>query len=448
MGRLFGTDGIRGVANQYPMTPETALRAGRAVSMVFGTKGRIVIGKDTRISGNMLEYALAAGICSSGGNAYLAGVLPTPGIAFLSQAEKADAGIVISASHNPFYDNGIKIFKGDGFKLPDEKEAEIEDLLLDEKLAEKCGNIRETGQVFPLENAGDRYAQFLKNTLPPGFSLKGIKIVLDCSNGATYQVAPKVFAELGADIQSLFVSPDGKNINAHCGSQHTESLKSHVLAWGADIGLAFDGDGDRLIAVDEKGNIITGDRILVICAKHMKKKGLLKNNLAVTTVMSNIGLHIALKKMEIDHRITDVGDRYVMQEMLNSGAVLGGEDSGHMIFLNHHSTGDGILSALRLIEAVRDAAQPLSELVEIMDVYPQLLVNVEVREKPDIETHPRISPVIRNAEKALGEKGRVLVRYSGTQPLCRIMIEASTQEETRQYCEEIAAVVKAEIGKK
>ncbi|MGE0086907.1 MAG: phosphoglucosamine mutase [Desulfococcaceae bacterium] len=447
MGRLFGTDGIRGVANQHPMTPETALRAGRAVSMVFGTKGRIVIGKDTRISGNMLEYALASGICSAGGNAYLAGVLPTPGIAFLSQAEKADAGIVISASHNPFYDNGIKIFKGDGFKLPDEKEAEIEELLLDEKLAEKCGHIRETGQVFQVENAGDRYAQFLKNTLPPGFSLKGMKIVLDCSNGATYQVAPKVFAELGADIQSLFVLPDGKNINAHCGSQHTESLKSQVHAWGADIGLAFDGDGDRLIAVDEKGNIITGDKILVICAKYMKKKGLLKNNLAVTTVMSNIGLHIALKKMEIDHRITDVGDRYVMQEMLASGAVLGGEDSGHMIFLNYHSTGDGILTALRLIEAMMDAARPLSELAKIMDVYPQLLVNVEVLEKPDIETHPRISAVIRNAEKALGEKGRVLVRYSGTQPLCRIMAEGPTEEEIRHYCEEIAAVVKAEIGK-
>ncbi len=447
MGRLFGTDGIRGVANQYPMTPETALRAGRAVSLVFGTKGRIVIGKDTRISGTMLEYALAAGICSAGGNAYLAGILPTPGIAFLSQAEGADAGIVISASHNPFYDNGIKVFKGDGFKLPDEKEAEIESLLLDEKLAEKCALIRETGQVFSLENAGNRYAEFLKNTLPPGFSLKGMKIALDCSNGATWQVGPKVFTDLEAEIQSLFVSPDGKNINENCGSQHTESLKSHVLGWKADIGLAFDGDGDRLIAVDEKGNTVTGDRILAICARHMKKKGILKNNLAVTTVMSNIGLHIALKKMGIGHRITDVGDRYVMQEMMNSGAVLGGEDSGHMIFLNHHSTGDGILTALRLIEATRDAAQPLSELGKIMEVYPQLLVNVEVREKPDLETHPRISAAIRNAENALGEKGRVLVRYSGTQPLCRIMIEASTERETRQYCEEIADVVKAEIGK-
>jgi len=274
-----------------------------------------------------------------------------------------------------------------------------------------------------------------------------MKIVLDCSNGATYQVAPKVFAELGAEIQCLFVSPDGKNINENCGSQHTQSLKSHVLAWGADIGLAFDGDGDRLIAVDEKGNNVTGDKILAICARHMKKKGGLKNNLAVTTVMSNIGLHIALKKMEIDHRITDVGDRYVMQEMLASGAVLGGEDSGHMIFLDHHSTGDGILTALRVIEAMTDAAQPLSELGKIMEVYPQLLVNVEVRGKPEIEKHPRISAVIRNVENALGEKGRVLVRYSGTQPLCRIMIEASTKEETRQYCEEIAEVVKAEIGK-
>lgn len=446
MGKLFGTDGIRGKVNQYPMTPEMALKTGRAVAMTFGGQGKIVIGKDTRVSGDMLEHALLAGICSAGGNALLTGILPTPGIAFLSKAEGADAGIVISASHNPYYDNGIKVFKGDGFKLPDEKEAEIESLLLDENPADQSASVQETGTVRTLEDAVGRYGDFLKNTLPPDFSLKGMKIVLDCANGATFAVAPKVFRELGADIQALAVSPDGKNINDNCGSQHTENLRTHVVSGGADMGLAFDGDGDRLIAVDEKGSTVSGDKILAICAKHMKKKGCLQNNTVVSTVMSNIGLRIALREMDIRHRITDVGDRYVMQEMRACGAVLGGEDSGHMIFLQHHSTGDGILSALQLIAALRSASRPLSELAEIMEVFPQLLMNVRVERKPEIENIPRVSEIIRNAEKSLGEKGRVLVRYSGTQPLCRVMVEGPGEEETRRYCEEIAEALREEIG--
>ncbi len=448
MGRLFGTDGIRGVANQYPMTAETALNTGRAVASLFvngGKRPRIIIGRDTRISGPMLEYALAAGICSMGGDVFLAGVLPTPGVACLTAAGDADAGIVISASHNPFYDNGIKIFRHDGFKLSDEKEAEIEALLLGDALPGLCAKVRDTGAIHEMADAGEKYIAFLKKAFAPDFSLGGIKLVLDCSNGATFAVAPKVFSDLGAEVETLFASPDGKNINEKCGSQHPETLAEKVRKTGAAVGLAFDGDGDRLIAVDEKGNSVTGDRLLAICARYMKKKGTLKNNLAVSTVMSNIGLRIAMKEQGIRHAMTDVGDRYVMQEMLASGAVIGGEDSGHMIFLDRHTTGDGILTALCLLEVLCAESKPLSELGKIMDVFPQMLLNVEVREKPDIETVPRLMAAIHEAETALGERGRVLVRYSGTQPLCRVMVEGPTAEETEGWCQKIVRVVQQEL---
>lgn len=449
MGKLFGTDGIRGAANSWPMTPEMAVNTGRAVTSLFMKKGRrIIIGKDTRISCSMLEHALAAGICSMGGEAVLAGVLPTPGIAWITTSEKAGAGIVISASHNPFYDNGIKIFRHDGYKLSDEEEAEIESLVLNsDKLISACQSLQNTGIVNKMSDAGNRYAEFLKKTMPDEFSLKGMKIILDCSNGATFQTAPELFNALGADTEALFINPDGKNINENCGSQHPESLIQKLRETGADIGFAFDGDGDRLIAVDEKGNVISGDQILAVCAKHMKNKGTLKNNTAVSTVMSNIGLRIALKELEIKHIMADVGDRYVMQEMRASGAVLGGEDSGHMIFLNHHTTGDGILTALRLIEAMNSASKPLSELAGIMDVFPQILINIEVSRKPEIETIPQIAEAIKTVEESLGEKGRVLVRYSGTQPMCRVMVEGPTPEDTRKYCTQIADVVHETIGK-
>lgn len=450
MGKLFGTDGIRGVANTYPMTSEMALNVGRAVTSLFMQPGRpskIIIGKDTRISGPMLEHAMVSGICSMGGEAFLTGVLPTPGIAFLASDAGANAGVVISASHNPFFDNGIKIFKGDGRKLSDEREGEIEDLILNDRLSEMCGAVQETGHVHDIENGQERYVRFLTQSLPRGFSLDGMKIVLDCSNGATYQVAPWVFSELGATVESLFISPDGININQDCGSQHPEELIRRVRATGANIGLAFDGDGDRLIAVDEKGGVVTGDQILAVCAKHMKEKGTLKNNLAVSTVMSNIGLGHALKDLGIRHRMADVGDRYVLQEMIASGAVLGGEDSGHMIFLNHHTTGDGILTALRLIESLRAAEKPLSELSGIMSVFPQILLNVEVAQKPDIFAIPAISEVIAAVEAQLGDKGRVLVRYSGTQPLCRVMVEGPTEAETQACCDQIVRVIQKEIGK-
>ncbi|QTA80418.1 Phosphoglucosamine mutase [Desulfonema limicola] len=452
MGKLFGTDGIRGPANIYPMIPEMAVNIGRAVAWLCiknGKPGKIIIGKDTRISCSMLEYALASGICSAGGEAHLAGVLPTPAIAFLTSSTNADAGIVISASHNPYYDNGIKIFRHDGFKLSDEKEAGIEALILDnENLLSMCRDIRDTGQVYHMENPADKYIEFLKTSLPEDFSLKGMKIIIDCSNGAASYTAPILFNQLGADIEALFVNPDGKNINDNCGSQHTEILVKRVRETGADIGLAFDGDSDRLIAADEKGRVITGDQILAICAKHMKEQGILKNNLAVSTVMSNLGLSAAFKKLGIKHLTADVGDRYVMQKMLESGAVIGGEDSGHMIFLDHHTTGDGIMTALQLLKAVKASSRPLSGLAEIMDVFPQVLLNIEVTDKPDIENVPEIADAIQKVEQELGEQGRVLVRYSGTQPMCRVMVEGPTAEITRQCCQDIADVVYALIGKK
>jgi len=450
MGKLFGTDGIRGRANVYPMTAEMALNVGRAVAHIFRKdegKPKIVIGKDTRISGSMIEHAMVSGICSMGGDASLAGVLPTPGVAFITASMGADAGIVISASHNPFYDNGIKIFKSDGYKLSDEKEAEIEQLILDDRMASICKSVQETGTVRTTEDAGRRYGDFLKRTLPETCRFDGMRIILDCSDGATYKVAPEIFADLGADIESLFISPDGKNINDNCGSQHTETLKEKVVETGADIGLAFDGDGDRLIAVDEKGNVITGDRILIICAKTMKQKGILKNNLVVSTVMSNIGFRLALRELDISNITADVGDRHVLREMIASGAVIGGEDSGHTIFLDHHTTGDGILTALKLVDAMKSESKPLSELRKIMAVFPQKLMNVEVKTKPDIETIPEIQDAIQLVEESLGEKGRVLVRYSGTQPLCRVMVEGPTPDETRGCCQQIVDVVQKVLGK-
>ncbi len=450
MGKLFGTDGIRGVANQYPMTPEIALAVGRAVTLFFKEEGKdlkIVIGKDTRISGDMIEHALVAGICSAGGDALLAGVVPTPAVACLAAFKDAAAGIVISASHNPFSDNGIKLFNGKGFKLADAREAAIEEMILDGKTAEMCRGVRETGRVVPLVDAEDLYISFLKSAIPGGLDLSNMKIVIDASNGATYRTAPRLFADLGADVEMIFAWPDGKNINHGCGSQHPETLMERVKETGADIGLAFDGDGDRLIAVDEAGNVVTGDQILAVCAKAMKEKGTLRNDTVVSTVMSNIGFRLALKEMGIRDIMADVGDRYVMEEMQKSGAVIGGEDSGHMIFLGHHTTGDGILTALKLIEAVQQyEVKPLSELTKIMRVYPQKLMNVEVKKKPDLDSIPEIRDRIASVEKALGEKGRVLIRYSGTQPLCRIMVEGPTVEETERYCRELTDLIREVIG--
>ena len=449
MGKLFGTDGIRGMANEYPMTAEMAVRVGRAVTTVFrdgSEKPKIIVGRDTRLSGQMLESAMVAGICSAGGDAYLTGVLPTPGVAFTATAAKADAGVVISASHNPFYDNGIKLFKGNGYKLSDKEEADVEKLILDEGLLDGSQTVRETGTVIMQDNASENYIAFLKSTLPANFSLNGLKIVLDCANGATFRTAPQLFSDLGAGVVALGVAPDGKNINHHCGSEHLDGLIQRVLETGAHIGLALDGDGDRLIAVDEKGQILSGDHILLICADLMKRQGRLKSQCAVSTVMSNVGLGVALKKMGIRHEKSKVGDRYVMEKMNACGAVIGGEDSGHMIFADHHTTGDGSLTGLKLVEAMQAENKPLSELSRMMTSYPQVLINVEVHSKPDIDSVAEIVNAIKSVESELGDQGRVLVRYSGTQPICRIMVEGPSQGKTQRYCKQLSDIITKSIG--
>jgi len=449
MGKLFGTDGVRGEANRYPMNAEIAFAIGQAIVYILKEthdRPRIVIGKDTRISGYMLEGALESGITSMGGNPYLLGVLPTPGIAFIAQSMRADAGIVISASHNPYQDNGIKIFSGNGFKLSDEQEEAIEDLMLSNTLHGLVPPVREMGQAFRLDDVHGRYIVFLKNTFPRDLSIEGMKIVLDVANGATYKVAQETFWELGADVEVIHNNPNGININDGCGSQHTRDLRERVIESGAAVGLAFDGDGDRLIAIDEKGREIAGDQILLICARMLKERGNLRNDLVVGTVMSNLGLRIACKKYGFTYHAAKVGDRYVLEDMMRLGGVIGGEESGHMIFLDHHTTGDGIITALQLVAAMVRTGKPLSELAAMMDIYPQKLINVDVRSKPDISTIPQVMEIIEQVEKELGDDGRVLVRYSGTQNMCRVMVEGPTDAVTAGHCAQIAGVIKSVLG--
>lgn len=449
MGKLFGTDGMRGTANEYPMTAEMVTQVGRAVAHIC-KKGdyrhRIVIGKDTRLSCYMLESALVAGICSMGVDVLLVGPMPTPGIAFITSNMAADAGVVISASHNPFQDNGIKIFSRDGYKLPDSVEAEIEDLIFSKKIDSMRPTAREIGKVHRIEDALGRYIVFLKNTFPRELSLNGMNMVVDCANGATYKIAPTIFSELGADVIPINVKPNGENINENSGALYPETLANEVKQNKADIGLAFDGDGDRLISVDEKGSIVTGDQMTALFARILKKENRLRNNLVVTTVMSNIGLGMALKELGINHITTEVGDRYVLEEMLKKDAVLGGEDSGHIIFREFHTTGDGIITALSLLSVMLKSNKPLSEMKKLMSVFPQYLINVTVKNKPALESQPDIMNVIKQAEKKLAGKGRVLVRYSGTQLMCRVMVEGPTIQETEQHAKCIADIVKKTLN--
>jgi phosphoglucosamine mutase len=451
MGRLFGTDGIRGIANEYPMIPEMALKIGKSVAYAFRNATSdplFIIGRDTRLSGNMIEYALSSGICSYNANVMLAGVLPTPGVAFLTRVMKANAGIVVSASHNPFYDNGIKLFDNNGYKLTDYAENEIEELIINNNMLTDNKGKNNIGTVSILNDSVKMYSDFLKSTLPKGLSLNGLKLVIDCSNGATYRIAPELFTDLGADVFIINNKPDGKNINENCGSEHTESLIDNILKSKADIGIAFDGDGDRLIAVDENGNLLSGDKILAISASIMKNNGLLKNNHVVSTVMSNMGLASLFKDKGIGHTMSQVGDRYVMQEMTKTGSILGGEDSGHIIFSDIQTTGDGMLTALKLIQFMKEESKPLSELSKIMTVFPQILINVNVSEKPELDNVPEIFEAIRYAENILKEKGRVLVRYSGTQSICRVMVEGPDKDETEILCGLIAGQIKDKIGKR
>ncbi len=445
---LFGTDGIRGVANTHPITPEMMIRIGRAVVRRLPSDtlpARIIIGKDSRLSGDMIECAVAAGISSANGRVFLAGVLPTPAVAYLTHAGGFDAGIMISASHNPFTDNGIKIFNQKGFKLSDSDEEAIEALIADEESL-PGPSAESIGTVSHMNSAAQQYLAFLKTAISPETSLKGSKIILDCSNGATSEIAPQVFSQLGAEMTAICHAPDGMNINRGCGSQHPEALVAEVIKNGADMGLAFDGDGDRLIAVDENGNIVTGDQILMICAMHLKRHGRLANNRVVTTVMSNVGLYQALDAAGIDHVTADVGDRYVLEKMIRHEAVLGGEDSGHMIFLDRHTSGDGIFTALRLIEAVKDSKKALSQLAGAMTVYPQILMNVTVKQKVPIDSVPEIAEAIRAVEEKLENRGRVLVRYSGTQLMCRVMVEGPDEQQTTKYCRELADLIKEKLG--
>jgi phosphoglucosamine mutase len=449
MGKLFGTDGIRGEANRYPMDAAMAFSVGQAITYMLKKENhrtRVVIGKDTRISGYMLESSLESGITSMGGNPYLVGVLTTPGIAFITQSMRADAGIVISASHNPYQDNGIKIFSGSGYKLSDEEEEVIEKLILGGKLPDMVPPPKEMGRAKRIEDVLGRYIVFLKNTFPRDLSMEGMKIVIDAANGAAYKVAPETLIELGADVEVIHNKPDGININENCGSQHTQDLRKRVVESGADIGLAFDGDADRLIAVDDKGHEVTGDQILIICANVLKNQGKLENDLVVSTVMSNLGLSIACKKYGLNQYASKVGDRYVLEDMRRLGAVIGGEDSGHIIFLNLHTTGDGILTAIQLISSMVIEDKPLHELAAMMDIYPQELINVAVKSKPEISSVPQVAKVIRRVEMELGDQGRVLVRYSGTQNVCRVMVEGPSDDLTEKYCRQIAETVKSTLG--
>ena len=446
MGILFGTDGVRGVANTG-LTPEKAFRLGRAGAYVLSQevdRPQIVIGKDTRISGDMLESALMAGICSVGADVYRVGVLPTPGIAYLTRTMGATAGIVISASHNPVEDNGIKFFASNGYKLPDAVEDEIESLVLaaEDKLPRPVGG--GVGQVYEVDRATERYQDFLKSTIK--VDLRGLTVVVDGANGAAYGVAPQLFEELGARVIPINCKPNGININAGCGSTYPAVLQEAVLEYRADLGVSHDGDADRVIAVDEKGNLIDGDFIMVICGKHLARKNCLPLNTVVVTVMSNLGLHLALRKAGIKTLETKVGDRYVLEEMLQSGAKLGGEQSGHVIFLEHNTTGDGILTALQLMAVIRESGQPLSALAAQMTRLPQVLVNVRVKDKQALDNCEPVQESIRKAAKRLGETGRVLVRPSGTEPLVRVMVEGHDENELKQVAGDIIRMVDRHLG--
>ena len=452
MKKLFGTDGVRGVANVYPMTTEMAMQLGRAAAYIFkdGSKRRhrIVIGKDTRLSGYMLENALVAGICSMGVDVLQVGPLPTPGIANITSSMRADAGVVISASHNAFQDNGIKFFSADGFKLPDELELKIEKLIESKKIDALRPTATEVGKAYRIEDAAGRYIVFLKNTFPPEMDLSGLKIVLDCANGAAYKVAPAVFEELGAEVIRYGVSPNGTNINAGCGSTCPSVISEAVKQHRADIGIALDGDADRVIVCDEFGNEVDGDHIMAICASDMLKRKLLKKKTLVATVMSNMGLDIALRKCGGKIIKTNVGDRYVVEAMRAGGYNLGGEQSGHMIFLDYNTTGDGILSALQLLAVMRREEKTLSELAEIMIPLPQVLCNTRVREKVDIYSIGDVAAKIKDVEAKLANEGRVLIRYSGTEPLLRVMIEGQDKYEITSWANEICELVKKQIGEK
>ncbi len=449
MRKLFGTDGIRGVANLEPMTSETAMKLGRAAAYLFKRRSgrhQIVIGKDTRLSGYMLESALTSGICSMGVDVLLVGPMPTPAIAFLTRSLRADAGVVISASHNPCQDNGIKFFSSDGFKLPDELETRMEALITSDEIQHLRPTADEVGKAYRIDDAEGRYIEFVKRSLPRDLDFQGFRIVVDCSHGAAYKVSPKVLRELGATVWVIGDEPDGTNINDGCGAVHPERLQQAVREHHAHIGIAHDGDADRAIFVCEQGRIIDGDHVMAMMALDLQERELLKRRTVVGTVMSNFGLELALAKAGIALVRTAVGDRYLIERMVADGYNFGGEQSGHFIFLDHNTTGDGLISALQVVALMKRTGRSLSDLAQCMTAVPQILLNIRVNGKPDLDRVPELTQAIRTGEATLNGTGRVLVRYSGTEPVLRIMVEGAEASLIRTVADNLSAVVQRHLG--
>ena len=454
---LFGTDGIRATANNYPMTPDVVLKVGQALGFLLRRTGReknnkandkkkVVIGKDTRLSGYMVEMALASGLNSMGVNVQLVGPLPTPGIGFLTQNMRADAGIVISASHNPFHDNGIKIFGADGFKISHDLELEIERLVAREDINTLLPASSGIGRSKRIDDAAGRYIVFVKNTFPLDLTLDGFRIVLDCANGASYKVGPAIFEELGAEVVVMGNTPDGININDECGALFPERMAQAVQKYRADVGISLDGDADRVIMVDHKGHLINGDRILAVCALEMKRQGTLKNNTIVTTQMSNFGLERLMNQQGIQVIKTNVGDKYVVDEMRKNGFVLGGESSGHIIFIEHSTTGDGLIAALKVLSVMKRQMKTLHELNKVMEEVPQALRNVKVRIRKPLDEVPGYNDLYKKMEKELSGQGRLFVRYSGTEPLVRILVEGPETKRITEMADEIAHLLQKELA--
>jgi phosphoglucosamine mutase len=461
--KLFGTDGIRGLANEFPMTGEIAMAAGRAIAHVLTSrpktkhtlegdclksirKPRIVLGKDTRLSGYMIEQAIASGICSMGADVMLIGPLPTPGVAFVTQNMRADAGVMISASHNPYHDNGIKIFSADGYKLPDEMEMEIERLIFSKELEQNLPTADLVGKTFRIDDVHARYLVFLKSLFSKDLDLIGIRILLDCANGAAYKVAPLVFEELGAEVIKIGIHPDGLNINHQCGALFPEAISSLVMQYRADIGISLDGDGDRCILSDENGDIVDGDQIVGLCAIQMAKEGTLHQNTIVTTPMSNVGLELALKNYHIEMIRSQVGDRYVVETLKKNKLNLGGEPSGHIVFLDHATTGDGIVAALKVLEAMKRTKKTLSLLKKEIKLFPQVREDVRVVKKEPFEHYPEIIKAIHIAEKKLKNEGRVFVRYSGTEQVVRVMVEGKNLKIIQNLAKMIAEKIEKHLN--
>jgi len=448
--RLFGTDGVRGTANVHPMTAEMALSLGQAIARVFRADGakhrRIIIGKDTRLSGYLFEDALAAGICSMGVDVIQVGPMPTPGMAFLTADMRCQAGVMISASHNPYHDNGIKFFSSDGYKLPDAIERRIELLIASGELSGLRAPADEIGRAHRIEDVAGRYVVFLKKTFPIELSLDDVRVVLDCANGASYKVGPTVLEELGAEVFRLGVSPNGRNINEGCGSLYPEKVAEKVREVRADVGIALDGDADRVVMIDEKGEILDGDQLLALCARDMVERGILRGGQVVATVMSNLGLEKALDELGVGLLRTQVGDRYVVDAMREGGFNLGGEQSGHVIFLDHNTSGDGLITALQVLAIMQRKQRTLSELTADYVRYPQVLVNVRVAERKPIEDLPDFMRLVKKVETALAGRGRVLIRYSGTEAKARIMVEGDDEKKIREYAQDLADGLRSALG--